>query len=206
MIVVANDPELNESKVLAYRSPRIANEWTARIGMMMFLASWAMMFAALFFVYGGIRAKASVWPPMQYPALPLLLPSINTAVIFCSSMAFQRGLGLLRQGRVRLFALLLLLTTLLGATFLALQVTVWLQLSEAGLHITSGAYGSVFYAFTWLHAAHVIVGVVALGVLTVFAFRGAFGAARMLKPRLWAMYWHFVGMVWVLLFVTIYLV
>ena len=192
-------------KLLSYRSPHRHQEWTARLGMVIFLAAWAMMFASLFFVYAGLRMRSIVWPPVEYPPLPLGLPALNTAIVAASSVALHVGLRAVRGGRARLLAPSLLGACALGAAFLVSQVVVWADLSAQGLSPGSGGYGSVFFGLTWVHAAHVAVGVLALGILGISALRGAYTPARFLTPRLWAMYWHFVGVVWGLMFVTVYL-
>src|SRR5438874_12943767 len=75
-------PELQQ-----YRLRRSEDEVTSYIGMVIFLASWAMMFAALFFAYAMVRFRAPVWPPPDQPQLPILLPGLNTAIIAGSSAA-----------------------------------------------------------------------------------------------------------------------
>jgi cytochrome c oxidase subunit III len=193
-----------QGKVLAYRSPRTHEEWTARIGMSIFLGSWAMMFAALFFTYGGVRTRADVWPPLEYPELPLGLPSLNTLVVACSSALLVLAIRALRAGRTRLVAPAILGAAALGVVFLLSQIAVWRAMSAAGLTQSSSTYGSVFFGLTWVHAAHVLVGLVALFVVGIRSLFGAYTPARHLTIRLWAMYWHFVGIVWAVLFVTVY--
>jgi heme/copper-type cytochrome/quinol oxidase subunit 3 len=198
--------ELAVADILPYRPPREREETTAWVGMVVFLASWAMMFAALFFGYGMVRSRYPQWPPPELPLLPLLLPGLNTLVLAGSSAALQYGLVSLRRGRAAVLASMTALALLLGATFITLQSVVWVQLWALGLRPGSGAYGSVFYALTVFHALHVTVGLCALAVLALRARRGDYNPARHLAVRLWAMYWHFVGVVWGLMFALLYLV
>jgi cytochrome c oxidase subunit 3 len=194
-------------KIVPYRSPRTsAEEGASKIGMVVFLGSWAMMFATLFFTYGGLRARATHWPPEGVPTLPIVLPLINTLVIALSSAAFQAGVVSTRAGQVRRLGPLLLATFVLGAAFIGLQGVVWNDLFQQGLKPGSGPYGSVFYGLTWIHAAHVVIGLLAVGWLSVRAFLGAYGPAQYLPVKLWAMYWHFVGVVWAVILVSVYLV
>jgi cytochrome c oxidase subunit 3 len=183
--------------------PHAREELTSSLGMLVFLASWGMMFAGLFFAYGFARSKAVVWPPAGAPVLPLGLPALNTVVIVTSSVAFAQGLKSLRRGQRGRFQVLAGITAALGALFLALQLTLWQRVVAAGLPV-AGTYGAVFYSFTALHALHVLVG---LGlVLWVFA-RSLFGAYtehNTINVRMCAMFWHFVDVVWVLMFLTIY--
>jgi cytochrome c oxidase subunit 3 len=182
------------------------DEITAWVGMVCFLASWGMMFGALFFTYGGIRARAVAWPPEGLPAIPLYWPAINTVIIFLSSLTLQASIWTIRKADYVKTNLALWTTLILGVVFLALQFKVWGDLQVMGLLPSSGFYGSVFYGLTWIHAAHVLVGLLALLWLCVFALKGQYSAARHITLRLWTMYWHFVGVIWAMVFVTVYLV
>ncbi len=194
-------------EVLPYRPPGAREETTAYVGMVIFLASWAMMFAALFFAYAFVRARALAWPPPDVPELPVGLPGLNTLVLIASSAAFQYGLLAIRKGESRRLTWALIATVGLGTLFLGLQLSVWVRLYAKGLHHEgSGPYGSVFYGLTGFHALHVLVGLVGIGLLCRKAWAKAFSAARYLPVRLWAMYWHFVGIVWALMFVSIFLI
>src|SRR5262249_18317594 len=134
--------------VVALR-PRAQEEFTSSLGMTVFLASWAMMFCALFFAYGFVRMRAGGWPPPGLPRLPLALPALNPLVLLGSSVVFARGLQLLRRGRRRAFAAAVAATFVLGALFLAMQISVWRGLVAQGFTVVSGGvYGSVFYALT----------------------------------------------------------
>jgi len=181
--------------------PPPRDEVTAWLGMVIFLGSWAMMFAALFFAYGLVRARAPSWPPLDQPALPLLVPAVNTAVIGFSSAALVAAMRALRVRRVRAPARWLALAASLGGAFLVLQALVWARLLALGLVPSGGPFASVFYALTAFHALHVLVGLVALVWL---ASRAAARGASYRSVRLWSMYWHFVGVVWVVLYTTVY--
>jgi cytochrome c oxidase subunit 3 len=178
-------------------------EVTSYVGMVVFLGSWAMMFAALFFSYALVRSRAPAWPPLDLPVPPRLLPAVNTAVIAASSAAVVAALRAAMMGRRVRLGRALVVATALGATFLALQAVVWVGLWRDGLRIEGGTYPSVFYSLTALHALHVAVGVVALSVLALRALRAP-GPTRV-AVRLWGMYWHFVGIVWGVLYATVYL-
>jgi cytochrome c oxidase subunit 3 len=168
---------------------------TAWLGMVVFLGSWAMMFAALFFAYGLVRAHAPAWPPFDQPALPLLVPGVNTVVIALSSAALVVEARARRRPAVP--GRWLAAAASLGGAFLVLQALVWARLWALGLVPSGGPFPSVFYALTAVHALHVLVGLVALAWL---ASRGASDRS----VRLWSMYWHFVGGVWVVLYATVY--
>jgi cytochrome c oxidase subunit 3 len=194
-------------EVLRYRPPRAHDETTAYLGMVIFLASWAMMFAALFFAYGYVRSRALVWPPPELPALPIALPLANTLVLGISSAVLQFGNWSIAKGSSSRLVRALGLTVGLGILFLVLQLVLWSQLYFEGLRPSSGGpYGSVFYGLTCFHALHVAVGLGGLVWLWRKARLGTLSAARHLPLRLWTMYWHFVGVVWALMLVSIFLV
>jgi cytochrome c oxidase subunit 3 len=192
--------------LIPYRSQRARSDFTAYLGMGIFLASWAMLFAGLFFVYGGMRARQPIWPPLGQPALPVGTGWINTAVLLVSSAALQSGLVLVRRGKVRWARVAIAASLVLGLLFIGLQMETWSHLYAAGLTPASGPYGGAFYALTCFHALHVTIGLFALAWLLVGAFRGSHTPARHLSLRLWTMYWHFVGAVWVAMFAFVYLI
>jgi len=175
--------------------------------MVIFLASWAMMFAALFFAYGYVRSRAAVWPPPDLPLLPILLPLLNTAVLGGSSAALQLGGWWIARGNVHRLVWALGVAVALGALFLALQVVLWSNLYGQGLRpSTGGPYGSVFYGLTCFHALHVLVGLLLLGAVTVFALLRRVRQAEAEKVDVLSLYWHFVDAVWVVVFTVVYVV
>ena len=192
--------------IVPYPPPRARQEWTAYLGMVIFLGSWAMMFGSLFFAYGMVRARSNAWPPPDLPELPLALPGLNTAVLAASSVILQLGVRWLRLGKLTRVGPALAASLALGTLFVSLQAVTWRSLFEEGLTPSGGPYPSVFYALTCFHALHVLVGIGALAWLCRGAFVGKYTAARFLPVRLWTLYWHFVGAVWGIMFVTVYVV
>jgi heme/copper-type cytochrome/quinol oxidase subunit 3 len=160
------------------------HERTALMGMAIFVASWAMLFAALFFAYGLTRVRALAWPPADLPRLPLALPALATLLLASSSAALHRR----RTG----------LAAALSAVFLVAQAIVWRQMYLGGLRPDAGAYSSFFFTLTMFHALHVLVG---LGALTWLALR-----PRPLSLRLWTIYWHMVGIIWGAMFLLVYVI
>ena|SRR5579871_1811565 len=193
--------------VLPYRPPAAREETTAWLGMVIFLASWAMLFAAIFFAYGFVRTQLNQWPPEGLPVLPVAWPGVNTVLLAASSALLQFGVVSIRGGAVKRLGPLLVGSFLFGLAFLVSQALLWRALGAAGLKAdTGGPYASVFYGLTWFHAAHVAVGLFGLAAVALRAFRGQFSAAKYLPVRLWAMYWHFVGVVWLVMFVSVFVV
>ena len=179
--------------------PPSGDQATARLGMVLFLASWAMMFGSLFFAYGVLRLRLTSWPPPGAPALPLAVPLLNTAVLVTSSLALERSLRLARRGLEPGAGQRWVLAAVgLGLVFVGLQAGLWWSLLREGLAWGRGTMAGVVYGLTVFHAAHVLVGLAGLGAV--------WGAAR---PRLlpwgaWTTYWHFVSVVWLVMFLILF--
>jgi heme/copper-type cytochrome/quinol oxidase subunit 3 len=192
--------------IIPYRPVAARGEETAWLGMAIFLGSWAMMFASLFFAYGFLRLRQPGWPPPGTPHLPQLLPAVNTGVLALTSFALQRALRCARRGESAQVVTALVAGLFLGLTFVALQVLLWTSLFKSGLALEDGSLAAVVYGLTGFHALHVLVGLVGLGLLLAGVLHGTLNAARNNRLRLWVMYWHFVGLVWLTMYLLIFVV
>jgi cytochrome c oxidase subunit III len=192
--------------VIPYRPVAARGEETAWLGMAIFLGSWAMMFASLFFAYGFLRLRQPGWPPPGTPQLPRLLPAVNTGVLALTSLALQRALRSARRGESAQVVTALVGSLFLGLSFVALQVLLWTSLFKSGLALEDGSLAAVVYGLTGFHALHVLVGLVGLGLLLAAVLRGTLNAARNNRLRLWVMYWHFVGLVWLTMYLLIFVI
>lgn len=185
--------------------PRAREDFTQSLGMIVALGSWAMMFGALFFMYFGLRSRSVVWPPPGAPTLPVALPAANTIVLLASSGCLGAGVRALARGDRKVLPRWLVATIVLGGAFLGLQFLVWRDVWNAGLLPSSNTYGSIFFGFTALHAAHVLAGLLVLLVVLVRSLLGRYTEHNVVRVRVCAMFWHFIDVVWVLMFVSIYL-
>lgn len=179
---------------------------TSFVGMVMALASWTMLFASLFFAYAILRFQAPAWPPEGVSPLPRLVPGLNTLLLLLSSAVLHLGIRPGPERTSRRLLGTLRLTVGLGTLFLALQLLVWVTLWREGFRIDAGPYGSIFYGLTVFHALHVLAGLVALLVLVPGARAGRHVSAEQDAVRLSAMFWHFVDVVWLVMFVAVYMV
>lgn len=196
-----------ENKVVVPLDPHKSKNVDAYVGIVVALGSWAMMFAALFFAYAATRVQARQWPPPGMPVAPKLLPSISTAIIVASSVTVQSAVNKLRKlGDRAMFQRLFAVTIFLGLGFLEVQWLLWSELKRRGLYLTSGVYGSILCGFTYVHAAHIVAGLGALLWVFVRAKRGKYGPHDWFGVRSVAYFWHFVGVVWVVMFVGLFLV
>jgi cytochrome c oxidase subunit 3 len=178
---------------------------TSFVGMVMALASWTMLFASLFFAYAVLRLRSPEWPPDGAAALPRLLPGLNTLVLLASSFALHLGVRTSAERTPGSLKKALDRTLALGALFLVLQLAVWIPLWRSGFRIDSGVYASIFYGLTAFHALHVLAGMGALAWLLPGVKKGLYVSGRQNAVRLSAMFWHFVDIVWILMFVAVYL-
>jgi cytochrome c oxidase subunit 3 len=183
--------------------PEQERAFTSHVGMIIFLGSWAMMFGALFFSYAMLRARAKTWPP-EGVDLPLLLPLVNTVVMVGSELLLVRANRLARAGRAGAIATPLLSAIVLGTVFMVLQGLTWWRAWSSGVLPGSGALGSVFWTLTCFHALHVLVGLGLLVALVPWALRRPHEMRSRMRLRLVSMFWHFVGIAWVLIFVSVF--
>jgi cytochrome c oxidase subunit 3 len=174
-----------------------------RVGFILFIASEVAFFAAFFIGYFFLRGTAPVWPPEGTPPMgPLRLPMLNTIALGISGLTLTMAHSALRRNQQRAFLAGLTITVLLGIAFLAGQAMEW---RESALTLSSGPLGNAFYLLTGFHGLHVLVGVVFLTVVLVRGARGAFTPHRHDALTMAGWYWHFVDVVWLLLFVSFYL-
>src|SRR5579883_2433929 len=122
-------------------SPGVRKPFTSYIGMIIFLASWGMLFGSLFFSYALLRVESPLWPPPGILRLPRVLPGINTLILLASSFTIQAALQAARRNRSQAIVPYLLYTFGLGVIFLGLQLWIWRSVWLAGLHIDSALYG-----------------------------------------------------------------
>jgi cytochrome c oxidase subunit III len=174
----------------------------ALLGVLLFIASEAMFFAGLFAAYFSARAGQPQWPPDGFD-LEATLAIILTAVLVASSFTMQRAVGRIKRGDRRGLRRALVITAVLGIVFLAGQVY---DYSTLGFGPGSGTYGALFFTLTGFHGAHVFAGVIAILVMLVRTVDGQFSARHHTAIEAVGAYWHFVDVVWICLFGTIYLV
>ncbi len=183
---------------------------TALLGMLLFIGSEAMFFAALFGAYFNSRAQFQHWPPPIHPGetefhLDLVLPVIVTAILVISSLTMQWAVWRIRAGDRTGMNRALIVTLLLGVVFLFLQVYDYAQLLGEGLRINRDIFGTLFYTLTGFHGAHVFGGVVGIAVILSRGLAGQFSARHHVAVEAVSIYWHFVDVIWILLFLTIYI-
>jgi heme/copper-type cytochrome/quinol oxidase subunit 3 len=171
-------------------------------GMILLIITEASLFAYLLFSYFYLGSMQAAWPlpPHGDPDLTLALP--NTVILLASSGTMwwgERGIERGTQGRLRLG---MLLTLILGVVFLVIQ---GIEYSHQRFTPATDAYGSLFFTITGFHGAHVAVGLLMNVVVQIWAWRGHFTADRHLAVSAAALYWHFVDVVWLFVFASLYI-
>jgi len=187
-----------------------------KFGMWLFLASDAMGFVGLIGAYIILRATlpGALWVPTEggwagpgggLPPLAPVLTGINTFILIVSSFTMVRGLDAISRGSQSGLKLWLGLTILGGATFLGIQVYEYQHLMHAGLNMNQHLYAATFYVCTAFHGMHVLTGVIYMSCIWIAAARGKYTAASHSPVELVGIFWHFVDLVWIILFTIIYL-
>ncbi|MBN1530430.1 MAG: heme-copper oxidase subunit III [Thermoleophilaceae bacterium] len=173
------------------------------LGMLLFIVSELMLFGAFFTAYFFIRVVAeSGWFPIDGQDLPVAIAAVNSGILLSSSLTMHWALEGARRGNRRALQVGLLTTFGLGLTFLTIQVNEYVHL---GFPISENAQTSVFYGLTGLHGAHVVVGLTLLGMATTRAFRGHYSPEQHRGVEVPGIYWHFVDIMWIFVFSTLYI-
>jgi cytochrome c oxidase subunit III len=176
------------------------------LGMVLFIASEVMFFGGLFGAYFTIRAAATLWPPQGSPELNTAYSAVATGVLVTSSVFMQLAVFAIRRGDQKWLVRWLSLTLLFGFTFLAMQGNDYYNLAaHEGFRISSGVFGSLFYTLTGFHGAHVFGGAAFLSIVLLRARSGQFTARYHDTVEMASYYWHFVDVVWLGLFSTLFL-
>jgi len=175
---------------------------TILFGTILFLASELLFFGGLFGAYYALRAQTSPWPP-EGVELETLLAAVATLLLVLSSGTFHLGLVAARRERIGGLKVWIAITLLLGALFLSLQV---LDYSRLSFEVSSHAYGTMYYAMTGLHWLHVAAGLVLMCVVFLRIRQGAYQDGQIDGLHAVGYYWHFVDVLWIGLFATLFLV
>ena len=183
-----------------------AGVYNEKLGMWVFLGSEVMFFTGLIGSYIILRyAHPEAWAA---PGETLNVPvtAVNTFLLICSSVTMVKAFAAAQDGRQAALLRWLLATTLIGATFVGVQVFEYRELLSHDFGPSTGLYGSTFYTMTGFHGFHVTIGVVCLAFVSWRASRGAYTATDHRGVEILGLYWHFVDLVWIILFTIVYLI
>ncbi len=189
-------------------SPLTPESW-GKLGMWIFLCGDAMTFGTLIVTFGIMRIAADNWP-VPAEVLGVTLTAAMTFLLICSSVTMVLALSGIKRGDRREFNKYLLLTVLGGAAFLGCQAYEWTHLIHKGVTISENAFGSpvfgdTFYIMTGFHGLHVFGGVVYLTIILIGGLTGRIHQGNSSVVEIAGLYWHFVDLVWILIFTFVYL-
>ncbi len=203
-----------------------ADVYNEKLGMWIFLGSEVMFFTALIGAYIILRfGNPGAWAPAG-EILNIPVTAVNTFLLICSSVTMVKAFAAAQDGDQRRLRIFLVATVLIGATFVGVQAYEYTQLIHHGFLVSGyaegselaqraaagelpasvGIYGSTFYTMTGFHGFHVTMGVICMSFVTWKAFRGKYTATDHRGVEVVGLYWHFVDLVWIILFTIVYLI
>ena len=184
----------------ANQSSRVESQM---LGMLLFIISEIMVFGAFFTAYFFIRVVNDVPWPAEGTELPKLIAGVNTAILLSSSVTMHWALESAKSGNRFGLQAGIFTTFMLGATFLFIQVNEYVNI---GFAPHDHAQGSIFSGLTGLHGAHVFIGLTLLLITTIRAFKGHFTPEQHRGVEVPGIYWHFVDVMWIFVYATVYII
>jgi cytochrome c oxidase subunit 3 len=192
--------------VQVHHGPPVANASSrvdARVlGMFLFIASEIMLFGSFFTAYFFVRVVNGTPWPQPPDHLPVFVAAINTFILVTSSFTMHWAQTSIKRGYRYGLQAGMVLTFLLGLVFLLSQIR---EYSRAGFAPRDNAFATIFYCLTGLHGAHVFIGLSLLLFTTIRSFRGHFSPSHHHGVEIPGIYWHFVDVMWIVVFATVYL-
>jgi cytochrome c oxidase subunit 3/cytochrome o ubiquinol oxidase subunit 3 len=186
----------------AHTSTGLSNN---KLAMWLFLGSECLLFGGLISTYMLYRGRSQNGPrPETVYDIPFT--SVSSFVLLMSSLTMVLAVSSAHRGDVRRTRLWLTTTALLGATFVGGQVYEFTAFYREGLGFTTNLFGSSFYTLTGFHGAHVTIGIIMLMSLVAITLRGNISGNRAEVIEIVGLYWHFVDIVWIVIFTLVYLI
>jgi cytochrome c oxidase subunit 3 len=196
----AHDDHDHHGPPEANRSSRVEPQL---LGMLLFIISEIMVFGAFFTAYFFIRVvNGDDWFPVGGHELPVYVAGVNTAILVSSSFTLHWAEACIKRDNHWGLKAGMLATFLLGCTFLFVQINEYVHI---GFSPQDFAQGTIFYGLTGLHGAHVFIGLTLLAMVVVRAFRGHFSSTEHRGVEVPGIYWHFVDVMWIVVYFTVYI-
>jgi cytochrome c oxidase subunit 3/cytochrome o ubiquinol oxidase subunit 3 len=177
----------------------------AKLGMWVYLGSDCLLFGTLISTYLLLRHR-SVTGPEPADVFDIPFTSVSSFVLLMSSLTMALAVAAIGRGDIHRNRTWLATTALLGSVFIGGQVYEFTTFYREGLGYTTNVFGSAFYTLTGFHGVHVSVGIVMLLSLLVMSLRGNLGQDRAEAVEIVGLYWHFVDIVWIVIFTVVYLI
>ena len=176
-----------------------------KLGMWLFLSSDCLFFGAFIATFLLYRDRAGQTGPTPADVFNIPFTSVTSFIRLMSSLTMVLALAAIQRGDDRQFRIWILTTALFGATFIGGQIFEFTEFTREGLNVDTSLFGSSFFILTGLHGAHVTGGIVWLMSLWGLSMQGKVGQAEAERVEVAGLYWHFVDVVWIVIFTVIYL-
>jgi heme/copper-type cytochrome/quinol oxidase subunit 3 len=199
------DPALPHGPEVHQTNTGVSNN---KLAIWMFIASESLFFGAFLATYFLYRGRDAQFLKGPTPSGLLNIPftSVTTFVLLMSSLTMVLALDAIRRGMHRQFRVWILATVLFGLTFIGGQVYEFTEFYREGLHLGTNMFGTTFFVLTGLHGAHVTVGLIWLLTLWGRSMQGELPKERSEAVEIAGLYWHFVDVVWIVIFTAVYLI
>ena len=194
-----------DTQAAAAHAPTATGLSTFKLGFWVFLGSETLFFGSLISTY-MVYKRESVVGPFSHEILNIPLTSVSTFVLLMSSLAMVLALDAAQRGWRKGLLGWLMATAVLGSLFLGGQAYEFTEFYHEGLKLQTNLFGSSFFILTGFHGAHVTIGVIWLLALWNEALKGKLPPSRALTLEIAGLYWHFVDIVWIVIFTLIYLI
>lgn len=191
---------LDLSQLSPYTNWTRATLWWGFMGLVLIETA---VFASFIATYLYLMAGSDSWPPGPHSPPELMLPLANTAILIASSFVVHWGDKGIRHGDQRRLRIAMLAAIVMGTVFLILK---YVEYHDSEYWWDSHAYGSIIWTMIGFHSAHVAAVVLKAVIVDILAWRGYFNKQRRLGAEVNGIYWHFVVVIWIPLFITIYIV
>lgn len=174
------------------------------LGFWLFLGGETVLFGTLFAAFLALRNQVLDGPTADQ-LFDLVLVGVATAILLTSSLTSVFAIQAMHQNKVKSLIIWLIITVLLGAGFLALEIYEFMHYLHMGHGFTTSAFSSSFYTLVGFHGAHVLFGILWITLLIIQLFRKGLTVVTAPKVYVAGMYWHFIDVVWVFIFTVVYL-
>jgi cytochrome c oxidase subunit 3/cytochrome o ubiquinol oxidase subunit 3 len=177
----------------------------AKLAMWLFLSSDCLFFGAFIATYLLYRGRAGQTGPTPQDVYNIPFTSVTSFVLLMSSLTMVLALAAIQRGDYRRFRVWIMATALFGATFIGGQIFEFTEFTRKGLNIDTNLFGTSFYVLTGIHGTHVLIGIVWLVSLWSLSMQSRISQGDSERVEIAGLYWHFVDVVWIVIFTVIYL-
>ncbi len=185
--------------------PTSTGTTNTKLAIWLFLASDCLFFGAFISAYLLYRSRPQSGPtPKDVYSIPFT--SVSSFVLLMSSLTMVLALAAIQRGDLRRLRIWLLATALLGSVFIGGQIFEFTEFARKGLSLDTNLFSSTFFVLTGFHGAHVTIGIIWLISLWGLATQGRLGQGDAEKVEVAGLYWHFVDVVWIVIFTVVYLI